>query len=155
MNIVYRIDTASHEDILQHLRQCDNDYTPPLSARVDLYSYAGKLRSNAVSFEAWDTDGNLLVGIINAYLNDHKTQRGFISNVSVLREYRGMGLASTLLRMCLDYAAQSGFQFVELEVAPTNTLAQKLYNGAGFEIIASENGFLRMRFMVSVQTNKG
>jgi ribosomal protein S18 acetylase RimI-like enzyme len=154
MKLVYRTNSASCEEILRHLERCDSDYKPPLSTRVDLLSYADKIHSRAVSFEAWDRDANLLVGMINAYLNDTRTQTGFITNVSVLREYRGLGLASALLAMCLEYARKNGFTSIELEVAPNNAPAIKLYSRAGFKAVTMKGDNLIMRYAIADRENR-
>jgi ribosomal protein S18 acetylase RimI-like enzyme len=152
MNLIYRINTASYEEILNHMERCDNDYSPPLSSKVDLCSYANKIHSYAVSFEAWDKDVNLLVGMINAYLNNTTTHTGFITNVSVLSNYRGMGIASALLVMCLKYAETKAFTSIELEVSPNIAPAIKLYSKAGFKAVTTKGDNLIMKYAIA---NKG
>lgn len=142
MNLTYKVETASREEIGQHLRACDGNFADPLSSRVDLDAYADKLAENAVCFEAWD--GDLLVGMINAYLNDMSNGTGFITNVSVLREYMGRGVASSLLDTCLGYAASLGFSRMQLDVSPNDQPAIKLYSRAGFRAVKEAGEYLKM-----------
>jgi hypothetical protein len=67
-SLQYRRDTATTHDVLAHLTRCDADFTPPLSARLDLGDYAAKLAERAACFEAWD--GDQLVGLVAAYVAD-------------------------------------------------------------------------------------
>lgn len=142
MNVTYRTQTASAEEIHEHLVACDRFFVPPLSSRVDLWVYARKMLERAVSFEAWCA--STLVGICNAYLNDPERHMGFITNVSVLRSYSGQGIASTLVRMCLDRARADGFSKLWLQVSPCNQAAVAVYAKAGFRIVASTRHSISM-----------
>jgi ribosomal protein S18 acetylase RimI-like enzyme len=117
------------------------DFIPPLSSRVDIISYVDRLIARSVFFEAWD--GSKLVGMVNAYLNDMNSQTGFITNVSILKTYTRMGIASTLLEKCFEYALKCGYKRIKLEVAQENNPAIELYSKMGFKIIAeSKHNFL-------------
>jgi ribosomal protein S18 acetylase RimI-like enzyme len=141
--MIYKMQTATLESIYKHLNSCDNDYIPPLSSRVNLSEYSAKIYKKALSFEAWDE--NLLVGMINAYFNDSDSRSGFITNVSVLRKYRSQGIASRLLRMCIDYAQQNQFLQIKLETSSKNNPALTTYMKAGFKVVQVINGnFLMM-----------
>jgi len=145
MHLTYKTGTATREQILQHLRACDGNFIPALSSRVDLNDYSRKLSEKAVSFECWDND--VLAGMLNSYL-DNGSESGFISNVSVLHGYAGRGLGSSLLHMCLDYAADHGFRNIRLEVSPQNTPAVKLYSRAGFHWIPNPGGSYLMQLEI-------
>ena len=101
----YRRDTATTDDVHAHLTRCDADFTPPLSARLDLGDYAAKLAERAARFEAWD--GGRLVGLVAAYVTPGASE-AFISNVSVVPELRGHGVAAALVGDCIDRARGSG-----------------------------------------------
>ena len=116
-----------------HLKACDESFVPPLSSRVDLVDYAAKLSDKAVSFEAWQD--NVLVGMVNTYLNDISKQIGFITNVSILKQCAGKGVASTLLQIGLEHARNLGFSMIRLEVSRKNNAAIRLYSRAGFKEI--------------------
>jgi ribosomal protein S18 acetylase RimI-like enzyme len=150
VSLAYKTGTASLEQVLRHLECCDEWFVPSLSSRVNLDEYARKTHGNAVSFEAWDEDTGSLVGMINAYLNDPKGQTVYITNVSVVREYTGHGIASALLAICLARAQADGFSVVKLEVSPENVTAMRLYARAGFKAVAdSGKGYLLMVRQIS------
>src|SRR5262249_10600899 len=112
-----------------HLTHCDADFTPPLSARLDLGDYAAKLAERAACFEAWD--GGQLVGLVAAYVTPGAPE-AFISNVSVVYELRGHGVASALVADCIDCARASGAATLTLEVATADRAARRLYEKLGF-----------------------
>ena len=125
----YRRDTATTEDVHAHLTRCDADFTPPLSARLDLGGYAAKLAERAARFEAWD--GGQLVGLVAAYVNPGAPE-AFISNVSVVSELRGHGVAAALVADCIARARGSGAATLTLEVATADSVAARFYEKLGF-----------------------
>lgn len=136
--------TASPAAIHAHLRECDARFTPPLSARVDLASYAGKLAARADRFEAWD--GGRLVGLVAAYLTSTVSEKGFISSVSVTSDFGGNGLASVLMQECRETARSRGLKGLALDVSAADSGAQAFYRKSGFKVAGDlQNGFLRMQ----------
>ena len=128
-SLQYRRDTATTADVLAHLTRCDADFTPPLSARLDLRDYAAKLAERAARFEAWD--GGRLVGLVAAYVTPGASA-AFISNVSVVSELRGRGVAAALVGDCIDRARGSGAAMLKLEVATADRAAGRFYEKLGF-----------------------
>ncbi len=100
--IEYHEGRATQEDIAAHLEQCDGDFSPALSLRVDIGEYSTKLKVRARTFEAWAR--NVLVGLVAAYMSDTGTRIGYISSVSVIGEFTGRGIALALLERCRDSA---------------------------------------------------
>jgi len=128
-SLQYRRDTATTDDVLAHLTRCDADFTPPLSARLDLREYAAKLADRAARFEAWD--GGQLVGLVAAYVTPGAPE-AFISNVSVVSELRGNGVAAALVAECIDRARGAGAATLTLEVATADRAARRFYEKLGF-----------------------
>jgi ribosomal protein S18 acetylase RimI-like enzyme len=128
-SLQYRRDTASADDVHAHLARCDADFTPPLSARLDLRDYAAKLAERAARFEAWD--GDQLVGLVAAYVTPGAPE-AFISNVSVVSELRGRGVAAALVADCIDRARGAGAATLRLEVATADRAAGRFYEKLGF-----------------------
>ena len=125
----YRRDTATTDDVHAHLTRCDADFTPPLSARLDLGDYAAKLADRAARFEAWD--GGELVGLVACYVTPGAPE-AFISNVSVEPCLRGQGVAAALVGDCIDCARESGAGTLRLEVATADRAAGRFYEKLGF-----------------------
>jgi len=100
--IEYKIKTATEDDILAHLQKCTTNFSPPLNERVNIKEYSQKIFAKAMTFEAWKD--HFLVGLIAAYLNKNSGLSVYITDVSVMKDYMGLGIASTLLRECIEYA---------------------------------------------------
>ncbi|QKQ50541.1 MULTISPECIES: GNAT family N-acetyltransferase [Achromobacter] len=126
----YTTGTASEEIILAHLLHCDSAFVPPLSSRVDIKGYAKKIHHTANNFEAWASGE--LIGLVAVYCNAQNRTGAFITNVSVLSGWHGMGVATQLLRNCVASARDLGFERVELEVDINNIHAHRLYEKFGF-----------------------
>jgi ribosomal protein S18 acetylase RimI-like enzyme len=135
--VEFCLNKAAEAAIASHLLDCDADFIPPLSERVEIDSYASKIAGNAMRFEAW-ADG-MLVGLVAAYCNDCERRVAHITNVSVLRRWQGERIASRLLEQCIGHVKEHGFEHVELEVDVENAGAITLYEKNGF-VINAVNG---------------
>lgn len=143
--------TCSHattEQVLQHLLECDSDYCPPLSSRVNLHDYACKIVSQAKTYEAWEQ--GRLAGLVAAYFPEAAGTSVFISNVSVLAEFRRKSLAKMLLNNCIVDALKEGFHEIKLEVDLGNAAALRMYQSLGFRCVeeASSGGLLMRKVLV-------
>ncbi len=124
-NITYQTKTATEKNIFLHLTDCNNNFTPSLSERTDLAPYAKKIFEKAITFEAWSD--NQLIGLIAAYLSTDNIKSVFITNVSVTKEFTGKGIASQLLRNCIDHCAKNDYFVITLEVNRNNSQAIGFY----------------------------
>lgn len=145
----FRTGTATYEFIVAHLLGCADSFHPPLYSYVRIEEYARKIHGHAITFEAWH--GSELVGLIAAYFNDHETKVGFITNVSVLEEYRGRGIAAQLMQEVIEYGRTHGFFRVDLEVGTGNARAQRLYEASGFVAIEQRREGLLMSRMIAAR----
>ncbi|MGD9494010.1 MAG: GNAT family N-acetyltransferase [Bacteroidales bacterium] len=123
--INYTTKTATTFNIEGHLTACKENFTPPLNETIDIEAYSFKIYKFAVTFEAWYN--NQLVGLIAAYFNDEINKTAFITNVSVLKSFQGFGIASALLKKCIEYAKKNNMQKIALEVHTANSSAINLY----------------------------
>ena len=138
----YAVDAATVAAIGAHLRRCDADFVPRLSERLDVAQYAARIRAKAATFEAWS--GDVLVGLVAAYLNDPGGEAGFVTSVSVEAQFQGTGIADALMHNCVRLAQERGFRRVELEVHDSNERAIALYRRHRFEVSGTKGEFLRM-----------
>jgi ribosomal protein S18 acetylase RimI-like enzyme len=127
--ILYQMKTASSEDILKHLIECDTNFIPPLSQKVALEEYSQKLFEMSITFEAWINKA--LIGLIAGYFNQD-TNICFISNVSVLLGYQGKGIAHQLMINCIEYSRNKNNSRIILEVNNANVVAIAFYKKIGF-----------------------
>ncbi len=64
-----------------------------------------------------------------------------VLNVCIREEYRGRGLARTLLCYLIERARNAGMYEAFLEVRPSNTTAARLYHSLGFEQVGVRRGY--------------
>lgn len=140
--IELRINTATEDEIRKHLLLCDDRFEPPLSSRVGINEYASKLATRSVTFEAFA--GPELAGLVAAYFGAETVGEAFISNVSVLSDYEGLGLASRLMELCIDHARSKNSPAIVLEVEESNERAVCFYERLGFRKDPSLTRPLRM-----------
>ncbi len=137
--IEYKTDTASVNDVFLHLSSCNENFEPSLDKKVNIETYSKKIAQLSTTFEAWVE--NNLVGLVGTYFNDEQNRKGYITNVSTLKEYSGKGIASNLVNNCVEYANRNGFSEISLEVNADNRRAIKLYEKFNFTQVGvnSEN----------------
>jgi ribosomal protein S18 acetylase RimI-like enzyme len=128
--VEYSLNKASEAEIAEHLRACDADFSPPLSGRIEIKDYTQKIVGKAARFEAWSS--GTLVGLVAAYCNDQEKRIGYITSVSVLREWTGKGIAERLMLQCIEHARSSDMRQINLEVSSENRPAIMLYEKSGF-----------------------
>ena len=69
---------------------------------------------------------------------------GYITNVAVYPQYRGIGVATALINKVFDFAKEKGLSFVSLEVRASNTQAVSLYQKTGFKEEGRRKDFYRL-----------
>lgn len=130
MEIQYSRNLSTFSDIYKHLRIASPSFLPPLEGRVDIEKYSNKLLVYSQREEAY-YDGKL-VGIV-AYYCKKGSQEAFISNVSVLPDFKGKGIASLLLNNMKVFLSKMGVHKVEMEVANSNDIIE-FYRKNGFDL---------------------
>lgn len=134
MNVPFeiRLGVASQRQVAEHLLACDQAFEPPLGDRVNIPLYAQKLIERAVRHEAWVAGD--LVGLVATYCTDVESYMAYVTSVSVLPQWRNLGLAEQLLRASLENAKAVGMRGARLEVGVGNARALRLYEKLGFQI---------------------
>lgn len=139
----YREGEADRDDILVHLERCDDAFVPRLSARVNLREYSQKIFEKAITFEAWT--GDTLQGLIAVYSNERGHKSIYITNVSVVGDFAGQGVASSLMVRCIKWAKKNAIGEVDLEVNSQNLLALKFYEKFGFDVVEKRDSVMLMK----------
>jgi ribosomal protein S18 acetylase RimI-like enzyme len=145
-DIIYTTKTANEQELHLHLKECDNDFIPPLSKRVNLDEYSLKLYERSVTFEAWSDQR--IIGLIAAYFNNFQEAAGFITSVSVVSEFKGLGVASHLMSDCIKYAQNAQFTSILLEVNKASIPAINLYKKFGFADSESNEKVMMMKLII-------
>ena len=144
--IIFKMKNATQEEIDSHLRVCSGNFSPSLNEKVNINEYSQKIFERATTFEAWSSD--TLVGLVAAYFNDFENHIGYITHVSVMSAYQGIGIASELVKECIKYAEQNQFKEIHLEVRKDNSLAIQLYKEIGFMDFEEKDDSVLMKFEI-------
>jgi len=89
----------------------------------------------SVIFLVQDLEKNQYVGFTQLYpsFSSVSMQRSWILNDLYIRpEYRGIGLATSLLQSAENYALQTKAKGISLETAKSNERAQQIYQRSGY-----------------------
>lgn len=140
--VEYLTNKASAAKIDEHLWKCDIDFVPPLSSRVNISNYAQKIFTKAMRFEAWS--GGILIGLVAIYCNNQENHIAYVTSVSVIKEWVGMGIAGNLVSQCIKHMDALGMKQICLEVASGNIPAIKLYEKCGFVVSNPNALFITM-----------
>lgn len=78
-----------------------------------------------------------LIGVIICKLDahashSHPTRRGYIAMLAVASDFRGHGIATTLVQKAIDAMVKRNADEVVLETEETNSTAMRLYERLGF-----------------------
>ncbi len=140
--VVYLLNNASVAEIAEHLRVCNTDFASSLSGRVDINDYAQRILGKATRFEAWSN--GTLIGLVATYCNDQEKHIAYITSASVLKDWTGKGIATSLMSRCIKYVEALGMNQIRLEVASDNMPAIKLYEKSGFIMNDTSTPFITM-----------
>lgn len=128
----FKENLSTGDDIFNHLSACDKKFYQALSSRVDIHEYSQKLAEKAFRHEVWQAKA--LIGLVAVYYNHDQNGFDFITDVSVVMEVVGQGIASRLLEKSISKSKAGGSAELRLEVDADNAPALKLYNKMGFSV---------------------
>ncbi|GAA5894755.1 peptide alpha-N-acetyltransferase complex A subunit ARD1 [Sporobolomyces salmoneus] len=127
---------------LMGMQNC-NLHNLPENYQMKYYLYHG-LTWPQVSFVAEDHKGRI-VGYILAKMDEEATEdpHGHVTSISVLRDYRRLGLANKLMKLSQQAMKQTyNASHVSLHVRKTNRAALALYKDTlGFEVVDIEKSY--------------
>jgi len=132
---------ATLDQIIDHLECCT--FSPSLSHIVNIKDYSEKLILFSHRYELWIDEK--LIGLIAVYEN--RPPEAYISNVSIIDEYKCMGYGSKLLKNSLCEIERKEFKKVSLEVYNDNKIAFNMYLRYNFmPILVNDNKTLMCKY---------
>jgi len=143
--ITYQKQTAKTADIESHLLNCDAFFKPKLSSYVNIHEYSDKISKKAITFEAWHL--NTLIGLVAVYYNK---KEAYITNVSVIDTYVGIGIAKKLLLQAIEKAIKYNSTKMSLIVHKNNTNALLFYKKIGFKATTQESMTINMFYNLEI-----
>lgn len=119
------------EELCEFLYSVDKDFTPCLSAKVELDAWSEKVLNQASYVACYEE--HRLAGLLVFYCNDFQTSRSYISLLGVGRQYRGKGYARKMLLQTIECVKEKNFSVIG--VHSNNPTAINLYRSVGFNIV--------------------
>ena len=92
-------------------------------------AFASEMRNVAARSLVAEVEG-VVIGFAGAWII---LDEAHVTNIAVLREYRGRGFGRALTAGLMQYLANLGAAYVTLEVRRSNAVAQGLYESLGFQ----------------------
>ena len=132
-DIFYTLQTATISD-LGALGEMEKVCFPldawPLLERMGALILPASVRIKAVLSDR-------MIGFVGGDIR-RKTATGWITTISVLPEYRRMGIGEVLLAACED---QMGMPLIKLAVRQSNLVAQQMYRKHGYRSVELWKGY--------------
>lgn len=91
-------------------------------------SFVSEMKNVAARYLVAEKDGQI-IGYAGAWIIIDESH---ITNIAVLKEYRGQGIGRALTAGLMQYLSNLGAAYATLEVRKSNTVAQSLYVSLGF-----------------------
>ncbi len=79
--------------------------------------------------------------IVGYFGLQHVLDEGYVTNIAVLPQFRGLGVGRRLVQLLLDYGKENSLAFITLEVRKSNEHAISLYEKAGFVRVGERKNF--------------
>lgn len=117
------------------LQEFYNRYNSETNSYIDILK---EEKTNPYLKYCFYVGNNKILGYIT-YLDIY--DRFEISNIYVLREFRGNGIASKMLQFVIDEGLNKKINNITLEVNSKNTSAIALYHKYGFKEVAIRSGY--------------
>lgn len=117
------------------LHEFYNHYNSETNSYIDILE---EEKTNPYLKYCFYVGNNNILGYIT-YLDIY--DRFEISNIYVLREFRGNGIASKMLQFVIDEGLNKKINNITLEVNSKNTSAIALYHKYGFKEVAIRSGY--------------
>lgn len=137
MNIHFQFGDIAIAEIEKYLIKADKFFIPALSEKVNIKAFATKFHNNGIVITA--VHNNNIIGLLAFYCNDMKGKLAFITNMSVLPEFYGKGIAAKMMNHCVKYVIEKNFIYIGLEVNKLNERAISFYIKYDFKIEADHN----------------
>ena len=111
--------------LIAFLKEVDQEFAVPLSARVSIESYVEKLFINGWIIGA--IEQNKICGICGGYINDWITKYSFITCLVVSQNYRNKGIGKQLFMEFAKLSKNKGMDEIHLSTNKRNRSANILY----------------------------
>lgn len=129
--IVY-FNTSTIDQIVTHLKKCDNLFVPNLSSYIDIDRYAEKLFEKAQRIECFENKELLA---LLAFYKNLENSFCFITNLSVDEKIKGKRIGQNLLNKLNTYCVDNNILKIQLVVYKENNKAINFYIKNNFALL--------------------
>jgi ribosomal protein S18 acetylase RimI-like enzyme len=134
-----RIRTAKEDDF-NAIFGMANNCRPIVSERRSIYHIFTKFFQNTVFIaEKVQNKNKIMVGFLIGFISQTNSSECYIHQICVDSEYRGEGLAFSLIQNFIDVVSGRGCKKIYLIVKPLNKKAILFYQKLGFNIDTSDS----------------
>lgn len=127
----------SSKRVESYFKKMCNNFIPSLNQKVDIKKYSNKLVYNADCFFVQNEGKD--IGFLAIYTNNYPEKVAFISSISIVPEYQGMGISQKLIDFSIEHARKREMKYIKLEVNENNIKAIKFYKRNKFNIVLTNN----------------
>lgn len=127
---------ASIDDIKSYFIYNDEIFFEQMQSRLDITKFSEKIYHNAAQY--WVFNNEKKIGFMAVYFNHPTREFGYITTISIIKEFQGIGLGKRLLEEAISHASENGFKKIRLQVHSNNIKAQNLYTKNGFEMLEND-----------------
>lgn len=113
------------------LKSVEALFPTPLSQRQNLSNYAQKLVDKATLCVSVDKER--IVSMVAGYTDNLEKNMAYIALVATLPEFKGKGLATSLIRQFIDICISKSVTAIHLYTDRSNFAAINMYKKLGFE----------------------
>lgn len=142
----FDIKSLPQEEILCFLKKNNKSHYKKLSDLVDLDVYAKKLSEKAMHFTLYDKEK--FIGFCPCYFNDDISKVGYISGISLLEGYRGLGLGGKLLNYVIEYGKRNLFKEIIVKPDCKNSVLIHFFIKNGFDRYEKSEDRCVLKYMI-------
>ncbi len=118
----------------------------PYLAEIEKQCFSTPWSENALSEELLNPHARFFVclkdGQVCGYIGAHNVVgEVYITNVAVSPSHRGQGIGAMLVGFLKEYSKTENADFITLEVRKSNSVAIKLYDKMGFNVVGERKNF--------------
>lgn len=127
------IDNFAVGDLPEVLSIENDSFTVPWSENLFVHDLHNPMSISKVARAEGKIAGYIVAGRI--------LDEGHILNLAVHKNYRGLGIATELVRDIIDDLRENGCRVIFLEVRDSNEAAKKIYSKFSFETIGTRKNY--------------
>ena len=124
-----------------HIDKATTDHIDDI-VKIEQACFSTPWSAQSIADSIADANTHILVALVDGVVAGYMglqifSGEGYVTNVAVLPEFRGQGVAKALINAQL----QNDMEFITLEVRQSNTPAINLYQSFGFEPVGKRPRF--------------